>query len=88
MVMDSPKTKSINEAVIDRMLKYMGERNITQYRLAQLSNLPLSTVKSIMQRRTKGIELKTMIMLATGLGITPSEFINDPMFLAENLNLE
>ena len=80
--------KSINDVVVVRLCKLMGERNLTQYKLAQLSGIPFPTIKSIMQRRTKGITLKTIIMLADGLGITPSEFINDKSFWAENLELE
>ncbi|MCL2375105.1 MAG: helix-turn-helix transcriptional regulator, partial [Firmicutes bacterium] len=72
--MDNPKIKTLNEVVVIRLLHYMEKQNLTQYKLAQMSNLPPSTVKSVMQRRTKGINLKTIIMLADGLGITPSEF--------------
>ena len=68
--------KTLNDAVVERLNKYMGERNLTQYKLAQLSGVPFPTVKSIIQRRTKGIGLKTIIMLADGLGISPSEFID------------
>jgi len=78
---------TISEAVISRLCKYMGERNLTQYKLAQLSGLPLATIKSIMQRRTKSIDLKTIILIADGLHITPSEFIDDNSFLAENLDI-
>ena len=80
--------KNIGEAVADRLSKYMGERNLTQYKLAQLSNLPFATIKSIMQRRTKGISLKTIILLANGLKISPSEFIDSEDFSIENLNLD
>ena len=80
--------KTLNDVVVERLCKYLGEKNITQYKLSQLSGVPFPTIKSIMQRRTKGIALKTIIMLANGLGITPSEFINDEMFLADNLDLE
>ena len=80
--------KSINDVVVERLCKFMGERNLTQYKLSQLSGIPFPTIKSIMQRRTKGITLKTIIMLADGLSITPSEFINDESFLAKNLELE
>ena len=80
--------KSINDVVVERLCKFMGERNLTQYKLAQLSGIPFPTIKSIMQRKTKGITLKTIIMLADGLSITPSEFINDESFLAKNLELE
>ena len=80
--------KSINDVVVERLCKFMGERNLTQYKLSQLSGIPFPTIKSIMQRRTKGVTLKTIIMLADGLAITPSEFINDKSFLAENLELD
>ena len=80
--------KTINDVVVERLNKYMGERNLTQYRLAMLSGLPLATVKSIMQKRTKGIQLKTIIMLSSGLGIHPSEFILGNEFIAENLDLD
>ncbi|MDE6868641.1 MAG: helix-turn-helix domain-containing protein [Clostridia bacterium] len=80
--------KTLNDAVVERLCKYLGEKNITQYKLSQLSGVPFPTIKSIMQRRTKGISLKTIIMLAHGLGVTPSEFINDDMFSADNLDLD
>ena len=66
----------------------MGERNLTLYKLAQLSNLPFATIKSIMQRRTKGISLKTIILISNGLKISPSEFLNTEDFCVENLNLD
>lgn len=80
--------KNISDVVVERLCKFMGEKNLTQYKLSQLSGIPFPTIKSIMQRRTKGITLKTIIMLADGLQISPSEFINDPSFAAENLNLD
>lgn len=80
--------KTLNDVVVERLCKFMGEKNLTQYRLSQLSGVPFPTIKSIMQKRTKGISLKTIILLAYGLDITPSEFIDDISFLADNLDLE
>ena len=80
--------KTLNDAVVERLYKYMGEKNLTQYKLAQLSGISFPTIKSIMQRRTNGISLKTIILLADGLGISPAEFIDDESFLAKNLDLE
>lgn len=79
---------TINDAVVDRLCTLMNEQNLTQYKLSQLSGIPFPTIKSIMQRRTKNISLKTIIMLAGGLKMTPSEFINVKSFLAENLDLD
>jgi len=79
--------KTLNDVIVERLYKYMKD-DMTQYKLAQLSGVPFATIKSIMQRRTKGISLKTVILLANGLNITPSEFIDDKSFLAENLDLD
>lgn len=80
--------KTLNDVVVERLLFYMDKQNLTQYKLAQLSSVPFPTIKSIMQRRTKGISLKTIILIANGLGITPAEFINDKSFFAENIDLD
>lgn len=80
--------KTLNEVVIDRLNYYMGKLNLTQYALAQKSGVPFPTIKSIMQRRTKGITLKTVIMLACGVGVTVSEFLNDKSFSFDNLELD
>ena len=79
--------KSLNDVVVERLYKFMKD-DMTQYKLAQISGVPFATIKSIMQRRTKGISLKTVILLANGLNITPSEFIDDQSFLAKNLDLD
>ena len=78
--------KTLNDVVVERLYKFMDD-DMTQYKLAQASGIPFPTIKSIMQRRTKGISLKTVILLANGLGVTPSEFMDDRAFYAENLDL-
>ncbi len=80
--------ESINDVVVNRLCHYLDAKKITQYRLAALSGIPFATIKSIMQRRTKNITLKTVIMLADGLGVTVSEFLDDPSFCPDNLDLE
>lgn len=79
--------KLIN-VVVDKILFYLNARNMSQYSLAQKSGLPLSTVKSIMQRRTKDINLQTLFQICYGLEISPSEFLNDKTFDIQQLDLE
>ncbi|MBQ8522719.1 MAG: helix-turn-helix transcriptional regulator [Clostridia bacterium] len=80
--------KTLNDVVVEKLCYYLGKEGWTQYKLASECGIPFSTIKSIMQKRTKGIELKTIILLAHGLKIKPSEFIDDDKFLAENLDLD
>ena len=85
--------KNLNNVIVERLNKYLDEKKLTQYRLAELSGVSFATIKyqlllNIMQRRTKTINLKTIILLSSGLGVTPWEFICDNSFLAENLDLD
>lgn len=80
--------KTLNEVVVERLFKYMRERDLTQYKLSQLSGVPFPTIKSIFQKRTRGITLKTIILICNGLNISASEFLNDGSFSFENLDLE
>jgi len=80
--------KTLNDAVVERLCKYMGEKDLTQYKLAQICGIPFPTIKSIMQKRTKGITLKTIILLADGLGVPLGEFLDEEVFSADNLDLD
>lgn len=80
--------KTLNEVVIDRINHFLVGPIGTQYALAEISGVPYPTIKSIMQRRTKGITLKTIFMLAQAFNVSVSDFFNDESFRYENLELE
>lgn len=80
--------KTLNGAVVERLFMFMQDKELTQYKLAQISGVPFPTIKSIFQKRTKGISLKTLILICNGLNISPSEFLDDQSFLCENLILD
>lgn len=80
--------KTLNEKVIDRLNYYFGVTHYSQYKLAEASGVPYPTVKSLMQGRTKGITLKTIVMLARGFGVSVCEFLNDDFFRYDELELE
>ena len=80
--------KNITDAVVEKLCKYMGQKNFTQYRLAEKSGLPFSTVKSIMQKKTKNISLKTVICLCKGVEVPLAEFLDDKAFSHDNLNFD
>lgn len=80
--------KSLTEMVIDRINYFLGKTHYSQYMLAETSGVPYPTIKSIMQRRTKGITLKTLVMLAHGFKVSVSEFLSDDFFHYDELDLE
>lgn len=80
--------KTLNEMVIDRLNYYFGVSHYSQYKLAEVSGVPYPTIKSIMQGRTNGITLKTIVMLARGFNVDVDEFLSDKFFHYDELDLE
>ena len=37
--------KTLNDVVVERLLKFMAEQNLTQYKLAEISGVPYPTIK-------------------------------------------
>lgn len=66
----------------------MDERGLSVYKLERRSAVSHDTLKSIMKGKTKGVNLKTLIALSDGLGITVSEFLNSELFSYDNLNMD
>lgn len=63
----------------------MQERNLTQYKLAQLSGLAETTVADIRKMRNKGTNIQNINAIAQGLEIDLTEFFNSPLFSRENI---
>ena len=61
---------------------------MTQYRLEQNAGIQHGTMNGIMSARNKGIELNTVIMIARGFKMTVIDFLDDPVFTAEALEIE
>ena len=79
---------NISQAVAVRIKELLKERGLTLYRLERTACLSHETVKSIMKGKAKGVNLKTLITISDGFGITVSEFLNSDLFLYENLNMD
>jgi transcriptional regulator with XRE-family HTH domain len=79
---------TVNNAVATRISKLLREKNISQYRLEQLSGIQHGSMQCIMNGRNKTVTLSTVMMLAKGFGMTLTEFLDDEIFLFENLEVE
>ena len=80
--------RNISEAVTIRLRELVNEKGMTVYKLERQSAVSHDTLKSIMKGKTKGVNLKTLIALCYGLGITISEFLDSDLFAYENLNMD
>lgn len=79
---------NISQAVATRIKELLKKQNISQYKLEQKACLSHETVKSIMKGKAKGVNLKTLILIADGFEMTVSEFLDSKLFLYENLNMD
>lgn len=79
---------TVNNAVAKRISKLLQEKNISQYRLEQESGIQHGSMQCIMNGRNKTVTLTTVIMLAKGFNMSLTEFLDDEIFNAENLEIE
>lgn len=79
---------TVCQAVAIRTKNLLSERNMTQYRLEQDSGIQHGTMNGIMSAKNRGIELNTVMMIARGFRMTVLEFLDDPIFASEELEIE
>lgn len=75
----------LNKIISTRIRQLLSERNMTQYRLEQLSGLTHNTMLCIMNARYQSCNLKTLMKIIQALNISVKEFFDDPMFEFENI---
>ena len=79
---------TVSEAVAKRISRLLIEKGMTQYRLEQESGIQHGSMQCIMNGRNKTVTLSTVIMVARGFDMTLLEFLSDPVFTSEDLEVE
>lgn len=79
---------NISKAVAMRIAELLKTQGLTQYRLEQKACLSHDTIKSIMRGKAKGVNLKTVIAIADGFGMSVSEFLDCELFAYDALNMD
>ena len=79
---------TVNNAVAKRISKLLQEKNMSQYRLEQESGIQHGSMQCIMNGRNKTVTLSTVIMLARGFKMSPTEFLDDEIFTSADIDLE
>ena len=77
----------VNHALAMRIKELLGEKKMTRYKLALESGVSHSTLKNIMHETVADNLLSTTILIASGFGMTVSEFLDSPLFDEQNLNI-
>ena len=79
---------TVNDAVAKRISKLLREKDMSQYRLEQESGIQHGSMQCIMNGRNKTVTLSTAIMLAKGFQMSLTDFLDDEIFSAEDLEIE
>ena len=79
---------TVNNAVAKRISALLREKNMSQYRLEQKTGIQHGSMQCIMNGRNKTETLSTVIMIARGFEISLTEFLNDELFLSDELEIE
>lgn len=78
----------LSTAVALRISKILKERKLSQYRLEKMIAMPHNTMKTLMGERNKSVNLKTVMQIIRGLGMTTAEFFDDPIFESNDLEVD
>lgn len=79
---------TVNDAVAKRIRALLRQKGITQYKLEQKSGVYHGAMERILSGQNKTITLTTLYKLANGFGMSVLEFLNDEIFLSEEIELD
>lgn len=79
---------TVGKAVAKRIDEYMFSRGITLYRLAKDAEIPIATLQNLYRGHTKSPTLTVIYKICNGLKVTIFEFLDSPLFNADELELE
>ena len=77
-----------NEAVAKRVNDLLQEKNMTLYRLEQKSGVYHGAMDRIMKNKNYTVTVCTIYKLASGFDMSILEFLNDDLFLSNDLEIE
>lgn len=79
---------TINQAFAIRVREYLKEKNMSQYKLEDLTGIYHSTMTNILNNKVKASNFKTMALIIRELGVSVSEFFDSPVFDFEVMDID
>ena len=76
----------LNEAIVQRIIQFCNEQNLSVNKLASLSMLTQSTLNNIVNKYTKDVKMMTLVKICDGLNVSMSEFFDSPLF--DNIDID
>ena len=79
---------TVGDAVSKRLDYFLYQKKISLYKLAKDACIPVSTLQNLYRGHTKSPTLSLVLKITETLGVTLAEFIDDPLFSKDNLELD
>ncbi len=79
---------TVSQAVAMRVREILKEKGMSVYRLEKITAMPHNSMQTVMRADNKSVNLKTVLLLIRGLGVTAKEFFDSPLFEDEDLDVE
>jgi DNA-binding Xre family transcriptional regulator len=77
----------LGTAVGLRLNNLLKERNMTVYKLALSIGMYSQNIYSLVNGKIDDVKISTVYQFANGFNMTISEFLNDPLFDEDNLDI-
>lgn len=75
----------LNQAVSQRLLQLLSQKNMTAYQLSMRSGVPKSTIGNIVNCQYDSMKLRILHELCQGMQIDLTTFFSSPLFEEDNL---
>lgn len=79
---------TIGNAIAKRIDEYLIKRNISLYKLAKDSGIPIATLQNLYRGHTKSPTIAVVYKTCIGLNITIDEFLNSELFSLSVIELD
>lgn len=82
------ETTTVSKIVVKKIKEILNEKGMSIYRLEKTTAMSHNTMQTLMRADNNSVNLKTVLLIIRGLGITTAEFFSSPIFDDENLDID
>ncbi len=80
--------KTVAEAVVNIVREVLKQKNMSIYRLEKITAMSQSSMQTVMRADNNRVNLKTVLFLIKGLGISAKDFFDSKLFEDGDLEIK
>ena len=79
---------TLSKAVSTRIRQILKEKNISQYKLEQMTGIAHNTMSPFLNNKYRSCNLRTLVIIILALNMSIKEFFDDEIFDCEQLDID